>query len=259
MPSGTQALDRSLAILNLFNKERLFLTLPEVAEFLGVSNGTAYRYVRAFVDTGLLSHENGQIRLTSKFLRYSDLFLSDDHIVKAAREPMEKVFEKTQETIALCELQGVTVTCTHRLESHFPLRSSFQIGEARPIYAGAFSRALAAFLPQNKLRSIVTRTVWKRFTSNTVDTPEEFYRKLDMVREREYDVSFEEVTQGVVALAVPLKWPPHSVASLGMTIPLARYSPKQLDLLLQPLVEARKSIEKTLREIAPERPSSETE
>lgn len=250
MRSGTQSLERSLAILDQFDEQHRRLSLAEVAKQLDVSSVTAYRYVRAFVNSGLLVYENGEVRLSEKFVRLSELYLSDNHLIQAALGPIRQVYHSTQETVALCELRGIHVTCIHRIESQSPLRTSFAIGEAMPIYAGSFARALAAFLPPSTLDAIVSRTSWRPFTASTIADPPQFYQRIEQIRQHGYDVSIEEVNMGVVALAVPLRWPPHLVASLGMSAPLVRYDPAHLQQLLDPLFEAQTAIEAELRNLS---------
>lgn len=249
MRSGTQALERSLAILDLFHEGHTTLTISEVATFLGVSSVTAYRYVRAFADAGYLVIADGSVRLTPKFIRIGHLFLAEDHLVRAAERPINAVQQVTQETVALCELQGINVTCTYRVESQLPLRTSFAIGQAMPIYAGAFARVLAAFLPNATLQSIIARTRWDRFTPNTIANPINFKDRLREIQDRGHDVSSEEVDLGVFAIAVPIRAYPNLVASLGLVMPLTRYSPDRLRDYLDPLVKAQQQIESVLLQV----------
>jgi DNA-binding IclR family transcriptional regulator len=245
--AGIQSIQRALEILDLFSEDRPGVHLNDIAAHLGVSPITAYRYVRAFCEVGLMDLREGEAFLAPRVMRLAHLYLARDRVLQAAREPLMVAQQQTGETLALCELQGAYVVCTYRIDSRQALRTSFAVGQAMPIFAGAFARVLAAYLPASVLAAVLAQTRWQRYTEHTVADPDQFLARLDIIRQRGYDTSIEEVDRGVFAAAVPILAPIEGVlGSIGLSMPLARFEPDRLADFLKPLWTAKRAIEAQL-------------
>lgn len=237
-----QSFGRGLSILDLFTKEKQSFTLEEIAEEIGVSPITAYRYVKTLADHELVVVHNKNVQLSSQILRFVNLFWEQDYLVTVAREHIEALNKAFNETVALCKLEQDKVICVYRLESSLALRSSFQIGQKMSLHAGAFARTIASFLDKGELNSLIKRIDWKAFTEHTIASPEEYFERLNLIRERGYDISVEEVDPGVVAIAVPILLNGKILGGLGFALPSVRYEPDVLPKMIEGLQECAKKI-----------------
>lgn len=242
----SQTLAKGLMILDFFSRETPSLTLEEIAERLNMSVISTYRYVKVLCDADFLVMENGRVQLSAKILRFVDLFWEQSQIFKYLREPLKMLQHELNESIALCQLEGFDVVCTYRVESVSPLRSSFQIGEKMPIYAGAFARAIAAFLPERELRMIMNKIEWIPFTEKTITDPKRFEERLALIRQRGYDISEEEVNPGVIALAVPILVDGNVFGSIGLGMPSVRYNPENLYTYIDKMKQAARLVQKEI-------------
>lgn len=244
----SQTLAKGLMILDFFTRETPTLTIEQIAEKLNMSVISTYRYVKVLCDADLLVMEHGQVQLSAKILRFVDLFWEHNRYVMYVKEPLKMLQQELNETITLCQLEGSDVVCTFRVESSSPLRSSFKIGEKMPIHAGAFARAIAAFLPYRELRMIMNKTDWIPFTEKTIAVPKQFEARLAIIRERGYDISEEEVNPGVTALAVPILVDGKVFGSIGLGIPTVRYNPEQNETYIGKMKQTAEVVRKIIVE-----------
>ena len=81
---------------------------------------------------------------------------STAELVEAARPVMERLQEKTGETIALFVRNGTSQVALHVLASRHPLRYALEAGSVFPVNRGAAGKASLAWLDENEVRAIAT-------------------------------------------------------------------------------------------------------
>lgn len=244
----SQSFLRGLKILDLFTVENPTLTTEEIAEMLGVSSITAYRYIVTLEDAGFVVVEKGEVRVSAKILRFVNLFWEQDQLVLIAKEHMESLQKATDETVAMCRKETKNIICTYRLESSQSLRSSFKIGQKMSIHAGAFARAIAAYLPKKELEIIKNNINWQQFTDQTIVSHDAYFKRLEEIKVRGYDISQGEVDSGVIGIAVPLFYKGKVIASIGVAMPSVRFKECALEELIRKMKLAADQIEQELVE-----------
>jgi IclR family acetate operon transcriptional repressor len=66
-------------------------------------------------------------------------------------------------------------------------------------------KALAAWLPEPELESIVGRTVFERMTLNTIISRADFYREMARIRATGFAIDNEEHIKGIRCIATPVR------------------------------------------------------
>src|ERR1700743_3702451 len=82
-------------ILNLFSEDRPQIELKDAEEVLGLSQATAYRYLREMHEAGLLSRVSGKFMPGPKMIELEFIIARYDPLLVAAREPMKSLSEGT--------------------------------------------------------------------------------------------------------------------------------------------------------------------
>ncbi|WDL97751.1 IclR family transcriptional regulator [Alicyclobacillus sp. ALC3] len=243
----SQSFSRGLLILDMFTQERRTINLEEISSELDISPITAYRYVKVLNDAGILRFHDGQVSLSAKILRFVHLFMEQDKLTEIAKGPVSQLSMDLNETVALCQFEAPDVVCTYRMESSSPLRTSFSIGQRMSIYAGAFSRAIIAFLPAQERNSVIRQTKISSYTEHTIANLEVYLERLSQIRQDGYDTSNQEVDPGIYAMAVPIFVSNRVVGCLGIAIPSARYTESRGPELLAKLQQASAHISSTMQ------------
>jgi DNA-binding IclR family transcriptional regulator len=199
------SLERMLAILDLFTETRPIWSVDEIAAKFAYTRSTAYRYVRELADAGLLTQaETARYSLGPRIIQLDRQLRVSDPLLKAMHvlEPMLPRWSDEQIWL-LCRLYRDTVTCIHQVGQ---LRQgvSFSRGYPMPLFRGATSKAILAFLQE------------RHYTRLYLDNPElvkdaglgtnwnEFKASLRQIRQNGYAVSVGEVDSGVFGIAAPV-------------------------------------------------------
>lgn len=199
------SLERMLAILDLFAETRPVWSVDDIAVHFSYTRSTAYRYVRELADAGLLTQaETARYSLGPRILHLDRQLRVSDPLLRAlhALEPKLPRWS-AQQVWLLCRLYRDTVTCIHQVgELHQGV--SFSRGYPMPLFRGATSKAILAFLPE------------RQYTRLYLDNPElvkdaglgadwtEFKSSLRQIRQNGYAVSVGEVDTDVFGIAAPV-------------------------------------------------------
>jgi len=199
------SLERMLAILDLFTETHPVWSVDEIAAKFGYTRSTAYRYVRELADAGLLTQaETARYSLGPRIIQLDRQLRVSDPLLKAmqALEPTLPRWSSEQIWL-LCRLYRDTVTCIHQA-GQLTRGISFSRGYPMPLFRGATSKAILAFLPE------------RHYTRLYLDNPElvkdaglgtnwsEFKASLRQIRHNGYAVSVGEVDNGVFGIAAPV-------------------------------------------------------
>lgn len=131
----------------------------------------------------------------------------------AARETITELADQLSETVVMHILDGDDAVVLQQAVAGTKLvRVEHHVGSRHALHAGASGRALLAFMRPGVVERIVARS----------SDPEGLERQLAGVRALGYEVSHDELQQGVHGLAVPVLAGDHAVASLAILVPANR-------------------------------------
>ncbi len=215
-----QSLAHGLEILLLFDSTRPVLTVPEIVEHLRFSQSKAYRLIRALVHYDLLETQDGTGRysLGMNALRLGLLAQRKLNLSLLSLPFMKELSRLTKETVLLTVVQGTRAICLERVESEEPIRYSlFTPGASLPLHAGASSKVLMAFLPEEEWDPIIAREDLPRFTPQTVTDRKVLKSQLGEIRCRGFAFSDQEVDRDVRAVAAPVLNPRGELIA-GLTV-----------------------------------------
>jgi DNA-binding IclR family transcriptional regulator/AraC-like DNA-binding protein len=99
-----------------------------------------------------------------------------------------------------------------------------------PIHTGAPTKAMAAFLPEERQRALLAKLTYKRFTATTLTSRKAFTAELSKIRACGYALDRAEEVEGCYCIAVPLFAPNgEPLAGIWYTGPSSRLSIAQLE------------------------------
>lgn len=231
--TGTQAIDRTLAVLDLFRDLQHDLGISEIAEELKLSASTVHRIVRALVKKGYLAQNAASERY---YLGRSAVLLGQAanhglglHLVQLI---LDRLGEETGESVNLGARDGGEMVVVIQAESKQPLRFSQEPGSRLPVYATAMGKAT---LSQARFIEEELRTLEKPLrplTSKTITTVSKLRTELEVIRRRGYSVDDEEAIPGVRCVAASILSPAgHPIAAVAVQGPAVRMTRTRLKAL----------------------------
>jgi DNA-binding IclR family transcriptional regulator len=236
-----QSFAHGLEILLLYDTSIDLFTVPEISKNLGYSQSKTYRLVRTLIKYGFLQEHNGTAKysLGLNVLRLGMLARQRFNILEIARPFMKELSVLTKETVLLTAVNGIQGIVLERVESEEPVRYSlFQPGVSIPLHAGASSKILMAYLPEEDWDRIIAKEGLKRYTPNTISDVKKLKTHLREIRKRGYAFSDQEVDRDVRAVAGPiLNGLGELVAGLSVAGPAYRMNKKKINDLRRLVVE----------------------
>jgi IclR family transcriptional regulator, acetate operon repressor len=227
-PSATyQSAERVLALLKSFDDTRVEQGVAEIARTLGVHKSTASRLAAALERAGFLARSGRRYRLGVEVIRLGSLALRSFDLVATMQPAMEKLSQRTGETVNLAVPHGADVLNVAEVPSTYILScSGGWIGRRTTPHAVANGKILLAH------GALPRPAALQRYTTRTVTSFAALDAELAAVRRDGYATAVAELEEGLVAVAAPVFDPSGAcVAALSISGPEFRMRPETLDAL----------------------------
>lgn len=124
-----------------------------------------------------------------------------------ALEPcMRAIRDRFHETVGLAVLDEAAAVGVIAAAVQETGRFGFALcaGHRFPLHTGAPAKAMLAFLPRERLRPLLSRMTFERFTRTTITSRRAFVQELDAIRACGYALDRAEEVEGCHCLAVPV-------------------------------------------------------
>ncbi|MFQ6099805.1 MAG: IclR family transcriptional regulator [Anaerolineae bacterium] len=225
-PPLVRTVDRLVRILDSFSPERPTWSLAELSVHLGLPKSTLHRFLVSMESYGILRRDAGdkRWRLGYRLFIWGNLAAETTELRHIARPIMRDLVAATGETVILTVYQEQEVICIEKVETNYPVRLTLDVGTHRPPHAGASSKVLMAYLPQEEIQVIIRDKGLPKLCINTITDPDELTGELARIRERGYAVSHEETDLGAWGVATPISdWKGNVIAAVGIAGPRSRF------------------------------------
>lgn len=218
--------ERAVEVLSLFarNGGKDF-GVTEIANELGLSKAVVHRVLSSFRNSELvdLDEETRRYRLGIHSLRLGMAYLEGIDVIDLARDRLDRLVEVTQETATVSVRSGQRRVYVAQATPQRDIKMVVRIGSAHPLHAGASSKAILAFMPE-EFREAYASGDLERLTDRTVISIAALREELDQIRERGHAISFGERQQGAGSVAAPvLDHSGRPIVSLSVCGPLERF------------------------------------
>ncbi len=198
LSATVQSADRALAILAAFSSARAELGVSELAAELGMHKSTVSRLLAVLQARGLVRRDGDRFSPGPELARLGILAVRSLALAQVARQPLERLAERTGETINLAVRQGTQALNVDQVQSAHFVGMTDWTGRGAPLHATANGKALLAFgdggLPE----------ALEPLTPRTIADPALLEQELDEVRRRGYATAVEELELGLHAVAAPV-------------------------------------------------------
>ncbi len=222
----SNAVDKALQILCAFTAEHPMWGVRELSGHLGFSPATVQRILQTLRSHGFVDQdpERRQYRLGSVYYSFLQTLQSGLPVSRAALPFMKQLMARTRETVHLNVIDGVDRLCIDSIESGQALKASMPIGSRSPLHAGASSKCLLAYSPQEFIESFIGREPLAAITENTITEAQRLRAELELIRSQGYAASLGERDSGLGSLSAPvLNHRGVLLAAISLAIPEMRF------------------------------------
>jgi IclR family acetate operon transcriptional repressor len=226
-----QSVDRALQLLLLFEEVNQEHRVGEMAAMLGVDKSTVSRLAATLVERGFLERAPGSeaFRLGPELGRLGMLAVGGSHnLVELARGPMERLAEKTTETVNLAVLEDHQVINIAQIDGPHLVGVGDWTGWKTEPHTVANGKVLLAFA-EGGFKDLPLEDPLEAFTERTITSVEDLRFELERVRVEGWASTLGELEEGFNGVAVPVfDASGRCLAALSASGPVYRMTPERL-------------------------------
>jgi len=238
---------KSLDLLELLSDNMKEMGITEISKDLHMGISTVYRILTTLKYRGYVIQNQHTLKYTlgiQSFILGSKV-QSATNLVDLVTPFLQKLSQKTNESINFSILEDREAVCLSKIESPEVLRTDIKIGARLPAHCTSVGKALLAFLPERKLTMIYGEDNIKLHTPtpNSISSVMELKKCLKKIKKDGYATDKEEFKTGINCLGVPiLNNEGISIAGISVTGPSSRFNLSEIKKLKNTLINISRDI-----------------
>ncbi|TVY09221.1 IclR family transcriptional regulator [Paenibacillus cremeus] len=234
-------------LLNLFLTHRR-LSINEMAQLSCIPKTSVHRMIGSLEEMGFLNKDkDGQYSLGLLFLQFGNLVAERLDIRPIALPVMQQLRDDVGEAVHLVLRDDWESIYIEKLDTDHPVRLFTKIGKKAPLYAGASSRIILAFMPEQERELYLDEIELKPIGSRTILDKEQLRASLALSRASGYSFSRSELEDYTAELSAPIF--DHSgqiIAALSIAGLEVHFGEEQLPGLVQKVRDAAYAVSRKL-------------
>lgn len=223
--------------------------LRELSEALGAPRSSIYALLRTLVDRGWVRTDaTGTLySIGIQALLAGTTYLDFDPFLRVVQPHINDLSAQLDETIHYGRLQRTDIVYLATHESSQYLRPFSRVGRRMPAYSTALGKALLAERiglegPDSVAAHLPAELT--ALTRHTIVDPEKLLADLEQIRAQGYSVDREEILDGVICFAVPLRFSPVPSDAFSCSVPIERMRPGREEEIVEALRRTKYAIER---------------
>ena len=218
---------RTLMILESLGQGPDAITPAELGRRIGLPKQTVHRLCNTLLDEGFLVRATGdgslRAGLRAREMASGILHASSAHI--ARRQVLLGLAAEIGETINFVVPEDQGMAYKDRVETNWAIRVQLPVGSHVPFHCTASGKTFLSTLPPDQRHRLINAIQLDRWTPNTITDAEALLADLERIASRGYALDNEEMIEGMVAAAVPVRdTQGRYFASLACHAPVQRVS-----------------------------------
>lgn len=233
--------NRVFQVLEFVVEEQDGVSHKELATNLDIPKSSLSALLNNLVTQEYLSFNDLAKRyaLGPKILFLAGQYLSGLDIVQLGRPIVRQVMLETGESteMAIRRQDRIQIICKE--DCSRPLQRVIKLGDTAPIYATAAGKAILAYLPEDDIEHYFSSVKTKKITKNTITDKGVLKQQINDIRSGDLAYSYEELNEGLIAMAVPVfNLFGDVAASIVVPIPSVRFTPENEKTIARVLTKA---------------------
>ena len=235
---------RVLTLLSLLSQHEDGLTFTEVQQLVDIPKGTLSPILHTMEHMRFISLNptTGRYCIGVNTYLAGKVYGRSDALLQFITEEMHQIVNACSETCQLGILEGPNVAYVAKVDSPSPIRLISDVGKVFPVYCTAIGKAILSECSREEVEELLPET-FPAYTAHTLKNVDEFWNQLTEVRRTGFARDFEEITDGVTCIAVPIHIDGNIAYGLSVTTPSYRLNDEKRELIESLLTDAKNRIE----------------
>ena len=235
---------RVLTLLSILSQHEDGLTFTELQRLVDIPKGTLSPMLHTMEHMRFVSCNaiTGRYSIGVNTYLAGKVYGRSDVELQFITEEMHRIVDACSETCQLGILEGSNVAYVAKVESPAPIRLISDVGKVFPAYCTAIGKAILSKSDRDEVQKLLPET-FPAYTAHTLKNIDEFWNQLVEVRRTGFATDFEEITDGVTCIAVPIHINGTVAYGMSVTTPSYRLDGEKRALIESLLSDARRRIE----------------
>ena len=220
-----QSVKRAMTIIDYIAKNSNSAGITQISRELSLSKSTVHGLVSTLEQMDYLQQnsQNGEYSLGIKLFELGQVIYSNMDLRVIARPFLQQLVDKHRETTHLAILSKGDVIYIDKVDSKQSIGIISHIGGRNPSYCTGVGKVLLAGLSAEALDKLIQSINFHKFTEKTITDPELLKKHLAQVREDGYALDMEEIEEGLICVAAPIKnYREQVIAAISISGPKSR-------------------------------------
>lgn len=241
---------KMLQILDLFNDNRIKISIEDVIEYLGISIPTGYRYLKELCEVGLLAKvESNSYILGPKIIKLDYQIRKTDPIIKTGSPILKEIVQLVGGEALLSNIYNDEIINVYsEKSSDFEFNLTYSRGNPHPIYKGATSKIIIPYFTKNKIKKIYEKHEHNILGEGIASNWDEFYKELTRNKKQGYSVAYGELDDSMVGVAAPIFIDNQIAGAITLVIPQYRLVILNLEKIIQLVVLSAQRLSNEIKE-----------
>ncbi len=239
----------SLILATLADASRTGLRLTDLVKATGLSKTAAHRFLAGMMQQGLVEQDalSGRYFLGLNLVVWAAAAGNRYGLARLAEPALTRLAEKTEDTIYLMLRTGDECVCIARHEGSYPIRTlTLNLGDRRPLGAGAGPLAILSFLPDEEVDAILPR-IEDRLATFKFDLVD-MRRMIAETRENGFATIDNRIIPGMSGVALPIRRQDGAAfAAINVVAISARMTPDRRAWIAAEITAEVAALEQSLR------------
>jgi IclR family transcriptional regulator, KDG regulon repressor len=247
IPNKNKTVVKSMDLLNLFI-DHPKLSLNEIVNLSGEPKTSVHRMVGSLEGMGFLQRDKeGRFSLGLLFLQFGQLVSERLDIREIALPIMTELRDDIGEAVNLIIRDGNEAIYIEKKDTIHPVRLYTKIGRRAPLYAGACSRIILAFLPIQEQEEYLKAVELKAIGTGTIIDKDKLRMVLEESKKNGYTISNSELENNTFSIAAPIfDYTGNIIAGLSIAGPNERLLDERIPEILERLKKSTDLISQKL-------------
>ena len=202
-PRTIKSVETSFAIIESL-QERENAGITELSDALGLSKTAIYHHLVSLKELGYVLQEDGRYKLSLRFLNLGKYIQINNNLYQEGKPVIDELAERSKEKAHLTIEENGRLVYLYKSESDEAVGRQFPVGERDYLHHSAAGKAILAYLPEERVNTIIDESGLPSRTKKTITDREELFEELEQVRENGFAVNNEEEIRGIKAVASPI-------------------------------------------------------
>jgi len=244
---------KAFGILRALGETNEGMGISSLARRLGIGKSTVHGIMAAMEELGVVTRDQRTKRFRVGFtlLELVRKTFAGLKLAQVAKNPMEILVERTEETAFLGVLNRDHVTIVEAVDSPKEFKVTAPRGTRLSLRAGAVGKIFLANMERDKAIEILREKGLKRYTPASITDMKRYLEELDRVAARGYAMDEGEYLMGVTAIAAVIRADDLPLSALWLVAFSSSLTEEKRDRLIEQVKATADQIENALREKNP--------